>query len=1014
MKEHQKSEPSRILSCRGLIALALTLASVAFGAAQADTNSPVWRVPDDAAWELISGRGETSWREDRWVWDAAPPDRGGTVGVRLPVNLADFDEIRFEYKPTHGPVSLQVTADGYPDALLSRNWYDKHPQRQNEWNAVAFDLNLDDDGLPTRRPDGHDLWLHFRYSPATENDDPTRRTVEFRNIRLVRHPVRWTVDYFRTRTRIREDGACEISYPIALRNRTDRVVDVSLELRREPPRTGEPLFAYPPDADRRWRLHPNPSADNQDMRDRWGGGWGELDGDAVPAWITFTAPAGGLAERSPLWTEIVWPELRVEGFDEPILPLSSSRLDPWFLVVPPAEHFQPGLEATPAALERAIRRNAENPQFQGVLDSFIAQAERTLAIPRITYELPEDAHEAAGTDWRARIRPQFRDFWFVPRQNYRDTRSVLGMTAVEANIVNGQRALTLARAYALTGREEFRQGALEVFNAYGDQYPLWEPMRESSTAFRARSAINSLMVGFRYPNFFVGYDYLRHSLTLDEQRHIEDRFLLPVARVADGHVNDYNNQLTVHNLVPFYYAMSIGNWPLAMRYVEGPRGLYAMRKHGFDVDGMGMEHDMGYHWNSLDPMIQQLISLDFYGYDSSELDMDSPMRLPILLAADPRHFQGGFSHRYEWAYAHHGDPIFALPNDLRNTAGKRSVDGLLFGAEVLPALDDIALEPAHLKNAGYVTVRHLPDSETLRAISVNYGAPRNRLHIDLLSVIVSENGKSLFGMMGQGSELGRRGWYSTMADTLLVVNGRDQVVGRGQLVNLHQGDDWAGLEVATRPEMPLYEPNVTYHRLVVSLPDAVVLLDRAFSPEPVEFQWTCYPGTNLHTPDDWGDADHPNLQTGVVNAGPLSPARRRWRAAADPARTLMLEASVRDEERPLPVKVLVEPAQRPYAFETPGSPAGTWVDTLLLHGQNQDKANWAAVLSRSDGEVVAEWLRVADADGTPLPIGRAAALRVTTPGGVWIVASAAAGGISVEGYPLENGWLIRQISRQER
>jgi len=990
-------------------AIVIGMGLLAAGAVQAAGAPPlsVWRAPADTAWELVKGRGAVERRGDVWVWDAKPVDRGGTVGCRLPVALADFDEIRLEYKPTRGPVFLMVTSDGFPDPELSRNWYDKHPLKLNDWNSVALALALDDDGRPTQRPDGEDLWLAFLYRPATENDDPSQRTVEFRNVRLVRHPVAWGNDYFRTRQGFR-NGRYEIAYPITLRNRMSRPVKVRLSLRREAPRQGAPLFELPPAERCSWDLQPFFGAPGKDAVANWGGGWSEMSGDALPVWITFSAPAESVRQRTPLWTEIVWPQLEVEGFAEPILPLHSSRIDPWFLVVPPREAHHPGLEATPATLERARRRNADNPQFQGVLDAFVAHAERLLAIPYVERKPAADDAKVLGEDWRNEIRPQFRKLWYVPRQNYTFGRAKLTRCAVEANVHNGRRVRDLARAYALTGREDFRQAALDVFNRYADQYPLWEPLRESTTAFRSRAAVNTLMVGFFYPEYYIGYDYLRNTLSIDERRRIEDRFLLPMTRVADNHVNMYSNQLTVHNLLPFFWGMLSENWCLGMRYAEGPRGLYAMRRHGFDADGMGMEHDMGYHWNALDPMLRVAITLSLYGYDDSGLDLESLLSTPIALAPNPSEFRGGW--RYEWAFAKYGEPSYATPCDLLNNAGKRSFDALLLGADRLPAAGKLAFAPGHLKHAGYVVVRHRLPGGGLRSLSTNYGSPHHRSHVDRLSVHVSEDGRELIGMMGQHSKYTRKGWYSTMADSLLAVNGRDQIVGRGRLVRLEQRQDWAAVEVATTPATALYEPNVDYRRLLVSGPDFVVLLDRAVSPGPAAFHWAFYPGMDMAPPADWKQAPHPGLDPGERENGPLSPVRQDWRAGPTLVETLRLNAEVRDEPA-MPVTVLAWPAQRPLAFTTPGNQKGGWINALLLHGPALQEAAWAAVLDRSGvGGVTASWLPVRTGADRQVRTGQAAAVRVTAPSGTWTIACANPDlkASVAPGGPLENGWLIRK------
>ena len=282
----------------------------------------------------------------------------------------------------------------------------------------------------------------------------------------------------------------------------------------------------------------------------------------------------------------------------------------------------------------------------------------------------------------------------------------------------------------------------------------------------------------------------------------------------------------------------------------------------------------------------------------------------------------------------------------------------------------------------------------------------------LMSGVFRSVDGELIGMMGQNSQYGRKGWYSTLADSLLAVNGRDQIVGRGRLVRLEQNEDWAAVEIATAPATPLYEPTVDYHRLVVSGPDFVLLLDRATALEPVAFHWAFYPGQDTRVPDGWKPAEHPGLHPGEKQNGPLSPVRKDWLAAPRPGERLAVPAEVRDEPNPTPVTILSAPAQQPYAFSTPGNQKGGWIHALLLHGAELTGAVWAAVLDRSaEKSVRAELISASDAKGKPLPVGRAAAVRLTAPRGTWTPAvGPAQAPVKAGGHTLAKGWLIRRES----
>ncbi|MCF7854729.1 MAG: hypothetical protein K9N51_08025 [Candidatus Pacebacteria bacterium] len=667
---------------------------------------------------------------------------------------------------------------------------------------------------------------------------------------------------------------------------------------------------------------------------------------------------------------MVWPQLKVDEVDEVLLPLHSSRLDPWFLTVPPRSVTHPVAEATPAKLRRAMRRNAEAGRFTGILDNVLAQARRQL-------------------------HGSFR----LPRQI-----TLAGNDAYKIHSDNGLRCLNLARAWALTEDDAFRDGALAVLQAYADNYLLWDPLRPSSTAFRSRTMSNTLMDGFRMWPFFLAYDYLRPSLSTQQIRDIEDRFLLPLARTLDGHVLAYNNQMTQHQHNVFYFAVATENWPLAMRYVEGPRGLFAMRTYGFDVDGMGMERDMGYHWNTADPMIGMMITLDQLGFDDSGLEMESLLSTPAALGLPTPTSRYPFDRRYEWAYAHYGNSIF-LPG-----VGGNGLGALLHGVERVPQ-GELSLKPTHLEHAGYVVLRRRLPNGVIRSLSTNYGSPHHRLHIDLLSVHVGQGPSPVFGMMGQ--QFGRKGWYSTIADCLLAVNGRDQIVGgRGRLVRLEQGDGWQALEVATDSETPLYDPPVTYHRLLVDAGPFVVLLDRAVATDPVTFDWAFYPGIDFAVPPDWQAREAPALNAGPTGSGPAcTEVRKDWRTAPAAVHRLAVSAEQYESEQHMPVTILMEPAARPWAFHTPGSRKEGWIHALLMVGEGQTGASWAAVADPS-GEEKADVNTVVltnSTTGKPLPPGKGMAVSISSDAGDWLIAFAdrTLDARLPDGTPLTNGWLIR-------
>ena len=877
----------RILFCTGLMIFAASPAVIA------DSAERIHRFPSDVKWVVAEGAGAVARDEggNFWKWEAEPPGKGATLETPLgEVSLADFDEVRFSYRATSGPVIATITTNGYPDETRSRNWYDKQPLRLNEWTDFSVDLGLDDDGKPTRIESAPSLRIGFATLVDPADPAVTRRAVEFRDVRLIRHPVK--VEYRLWDSREGWEGdTYRVGFPFTLKNRTDRELEVSLENAA----VGKPIFTAT--GPMRWKLAP---------------------GEEKRVEAVYTISRADAEVAGPLVVEEIFPRLQVSGYDEAIYFLQSSRRERWMLATPPINPPAYVCELTPERLARVQKRVAEDKHWAAVFKKVVADAEKVLAEP---LSLPP------------------------ARGSYDQRKDEAGGWARQHG-VNATRALTLARAYILTGRKDFFEAAAAILEAYGGAYLKWDYYRADTTAFRMRTTDTTLNSGFLLPPFGVAYDYLRPELDESRRKTIEDGFLIPASADLDNHVTAYLNQMPVHQLLPFYVAMALKKWSLAAQYVEGPRGLRAMRDRAFGADGFSLENDMGYHWNSIDWMVPAYRAFRNLGWKSEDLDFAGLYLSPILASDDPAKLGTA---RYEWAYATFGNPLMAIP---LQGSDRSSLSALISGADQIPPAEQTQEMFARLDHAGHIHARRTTPHGRLSA-SLNYGSPWGREERDLFSARALLDGKPLITDAGrfQYSIDGAGVMCSTIAQSTLLPGGREQkTLGRGELVLAEKEAGYQILQIRTSPKAPIFEQAGDFVRTIVTTDDFLLMVDLYSGETSERIAWTMHAGKGLVIPSEWTN-NKPPFEEANWSHSRLT----NWRRAPQGAAAWNLDMRG-DGKSPRRLSILSHPATEAFAFTIPvGYKMERTMDSLALVTGEKSRSACFVTLIPFAGDAELAW-----------------------------------------------------------
>jgi len=442
----------------------------------------------------------------------------------------------------------------------------------------------------------------------------------------------------------------------------------------------------------------------------------------------------------------------------------------------------------------------------------------------------------------------------------------------------GQGAYTLAKAYALSGKENYAAKAAEILLWYADHYldPVYSPKTKTQGRVTPQT-INETAFGIR----MVGtYDLIAESKALNDKQcqHIEEDLLRAIARNIrnnDTYWVQCSNWGAVHLGAIGSIGFCLRDAELIERAIDQDWGFCHYVGHDVLGDGFWWEGSPGYHfysisggllplaeaaWHSgIDLYTRQVPSLEraLHGgveiakmgpspqYKSLEMMLEVPIHLAFsdgeLPTANDTHGVNIFKRPgYEYAAKRCPNNQFFqwVVKQSREKWGRRSEVSLLHGLEELKEVKEFSLPSTIFGANGFAMLKSSDgkDANELAAF-LDFG-PHGAYHshLDKLNIILRKGSHTLLDDPGSP---GRYGipvdvhWCKkSVSHNVVLVNGRPQRKTWGKLEAFV---DAPGMKMVAA-SAPISE-NSRQQRSLFLTDTYLAVLDVLKSTEPVTYDW---------------------------------------------------------------------------------------------------------------------------------------------------------------------------------
>ena len=175
------------------------------------------------------GQGEYEW--------SLPDGLGQKMDInlkKLGVDPKNYDELRFDLMPHGSQVGLHAKLFGMPGEKDVSSWYTKFRTGTDEWGFGRFELRVDDDGAFLQPENVRAGLLCFELYPRVLGipGEPKWRKAILRNPRLIKWAV--AADFEPRDVKIAiTDTEISYTFPLRLKNRTDKAVKANIEIDSE-------------------------------------------------------------------------------------------------------------------------------------------------------------------------------------------------------------------------------------------------------------------------------------------------------------------------------------------------------------------------------------------------------------------------------------------------------------------------------------------------------------------------------------------------------------------------------------------------------------------------------------------------------------------------------------------------------------------------------------------------------------------------------------------------------------
>ncbi len=420
---------------------------------------------------------------------------------------------------------------------------------------------------------------------------------------------------------------------------------------------------------------------------------------------------------------------------------------------------------------------------------------------------------------------------------------------------NLKRLLAAAWAYAVTEDLRFADFARLILLGYADRYRAF-PYHASSNRPDA-TPVNSPSGGYLFEQTLneavalssriaPAYDLIHDApgLTADDHDRIRDGLLRPMLENLDKHKGGKSNWQTWHNAGMLWGGAVLrdAGW-VDKALCQPDNGFYSQMVVSVTDDGMWYENSWGYHFYTLTALVRiaegaRRLGLDLWPEPRFKAMFTLPARYVMPDGSLPRFGDDvntrltGFPRLFELAYQAYGDD--SLLPFLSDTP---SLESVLAGRACGPVGALPEPESGVFRGAGHAILRARGEKGLATVLSFGpYGGFHG--HFDKLSFVFYGCGRELGVDPGRAASQAYRlpihgNWYkATLSHNAVVVDGQSQKGVEGALEFFSTN----GIAAAVARCDDAY-PGVRHQRLLLLMPDYLLVFDRLDSDREHRYDW---------------------------------------------------------------------------------------------------------------------------------------------------------------------------------
>ncbi|MHA2938060.1 heparinase II/III domain-containing protein [Vibrio sp. RC27] len=396
------------------------------------------------------------------------------------------------------------------------------------------------------------------------------------------------------------------------------------------------------------------------------------------------------------------------------------------------------------------------------------------------------------------------------------------------NGLNARACNDLGLLWHLTGSDVYLEKVKSILLGYADVYPEYEEHGGIPYNNPGKANSQTLCEANCHIDFARGYDFIKQSLSNNEQMHIEQNLLREGAEFMMQYRTPqiHNHEMKIGSTIGVI-GLLLDDRELIDFAVEAKYGLRYQMDHGLVGEGMWFEGSVHYHYYALQALMGfELMARKTQYSLKSHANFHTFLAYPLKLIMLDGHFplindcvagQEVFTNAdlFEYAYAEFNDPIFGRAlKSIYNNISRDNLDALLYGVEKIPdELTPLTVEPLHAPVAGLTKIVDVSNQNMLLLKHAPFGGEHD--HYDRLGLILFRHGHQLLpdlGTCGYGAELHYGYYKNSVTHNTLAVNQQNQPPANPKVLSYQQSDDWVLLDTLVDWSEPY--PGVDSHTIV--------------------------------------------------------------------------------------------------------------------------------------------------------------------------------------------------------